>query len=202
MNRWFRISGRTGSGKTAVLEKLEALGAQVLNLEKLALHKGSVFGGNSNENQPSQKQFETQLNLKILSFGDGPIFFESKPELIGVLKLPQDIKRILENAQTIYIDTPIETRKRRIFNSYGKQNKGDLLKALLKLQNRLDTRCFITAVKFLQNGEIMKCIGELLHYYDNSSGYSEEEAISLSLLFRNEQQTAEELYQRIIVEGF
>lgn len=200
MNQWFQITGLTGSGKTAILERLEALGAQVLNLEEIAAHKGSVFGANLDTKQPSQSQYEILLKDKIFDFQEGPVFFEAKPDLLGRLVLPKDIKRYIANAQTIYIDAPFESRVQRILNSYGRQNKQVLIKALLKLQNRLDPFCFSKAMHHLNKGELRQCVRELLIYYDNSNGYKKTGQIGFSVPFTNDQQTAEKLYKTIIVQ--
>ena len=57
----FIISGYTGTGKTLMLQELSKKGAQVIDLEKLANHKGSIFGSQPN-GQPSQKRFESEIH--------------------------------------------------------------------------------------------------------------------------------------------
>src|SRR6185503_4807979 len=69
------IDGYTGSGKTEVLQRLGDLGEQTIDLEGLAAHRGSLFGGFADRPQPSQKLFESQLLSLIDSFDPArPVF--------------------------------------------------------------------------------------------------------------------------------
>ena len=70
------ITGMTGSGKSKVLEKLAELGAQVLDLENLAQHKGSVLGNLPESPQPSQKMFETQILTCLETLDPKKVFVE------------------------------------------------------------------------------------------------------------------------------
>ena len=73
------ICGTTGSGKSRLLETLESIGAQVLDLERLAAHRGSVLGHLPGEAQPTQKMFETLVWDKLRRFDPGkPVFVESE----------------------------------------------------------------------------------------------------------------------------
>ena len=83
------ITGQTGSAKSRVLEKLNQLGAQVLDLEQLAIHKGSVLGNIPNIPQPSQKMFETKLTQALEKFDANKIVFvEAESRKIGSLHVP------------------------------------------------------------------------------------------------------------------
>lgn len=83
------LTGATGSGKSRVLHALAALGAQVLDLEALAAHKGSVLGPLPNAPQPSQKAFESALCARLQAFGpDRPVFVEAESRKIGLVQLP------------------------------------------------------------------------------------------------------------------
>ena len=83
------ITGATGSGKSRLLEALAAQGAQTLDLEALAAHKGSVLGGLPDAPQPSQKMFESRLLavLRRLTF-DRPVYVEAESRKIGQLQVP------------------------------------------------------------------------------------------------------------------
>jgi tRNA 2-selenouridine synthase len=92
------VTGATGSGKSRLLEALAAQGAQVLDLEALAAHKGSVLGGLPDEAQPSQKMFESRLLavLQGLTFSE-PVYVEAESRKIGQLQVPD---ALLENMRT------------------------------------------------------------------------------------------------------
>ena len=86
------ICGTTGSGKSRLLETLEAIGAQVLDLERLAAHRGSVLGHLPGEPQPSQKCFETRIWDKLRRFDPSrPVFVESESKKVGNLRVPETV---------------------------------------------------------------------------------------------------------------
>lgn len=83
------ICGTTGSGKTRLLDTLESIGAQVLDLEQLAAHRGSVLGNIPCQPQPSQKAFETSIWDRLRRFDPSlPVFVESESRKVGSLRVP------------------------------------------------------------------------------------------------------------------
>jgi tRNA 2-selenouridine synthase len=97
---WRVIGGRTGSGKTRLLQALAAEGAQVLDLERLAAHRGSVLGDLPDRPQPSQKHFETQVWQALRGFSpERPVFVESESRRIGKLQLPDPILNALRGSR-------------------------------------------------------------------------------------------------------
>lgn len=86
------ISGPTGSAKTRILQAIAARGGQVLDLEGLACHKGSVLGSLPDRPQPSQKWFETQIWQVLEGFDPArPVFIEAESRKIGALRLPEQL---------------------------------------------------------------------------------------------------------------
>ncbi len=84
------LCGRTGSGKTRLLQALRLEGAQVLDLEALACHRGSVLGGVPGQPQPSQKRFDTLLWEALRGFdAQRPVFVESESRKVGALRVPE-----------------------------------------------------------------------------------------------------------------
>jgi tRNA 2-selenouridine synthase len=83
------IDGQTGTGKTDVLGRLAASGAQVLDLEGLAAHRGSLFGALPGRPQPSQKMFESKLLARLDGFDpDRPVFVEAESSKVGERMVP------------------------------------------------------------------------------------------------------------------
>ncbi len=109
--RWRVLCGRTGTGKSEVLKQLQAQGEQVLDLEQLAVHRGSVLGHLPGETQPAQKWFESQLwaQLRQLS-ADRPIYVESESKKIGALQVPQALMDCMRASPCIEITSSIEAR--------------------------------------------------------------------------------------------
>jgi tRNA 2-selenouridine synthase len=93
------ITGPTGSGKTALLHYLLRKGHQILDLEALANHRGSVLGATATA-QPSQKAFESLLALALLSLRpDSPVFVEDEAPYIGALHIPSPLWRYVQRTK-------------------------------------------------------------------------------------------------------
>ena len=113
------LCGPTGSAKTALLHALAAQGEQVLDLEGLAVHKGSVLGKVPGTPQPSQKRFETQLALQLESFDLGrPVFVEAESRKIGQISLPTPLLERLRASPCIEIVASPEARLDYLLRDY------------------------------------------------------------------------------------
>jgi tRNA 2-selenouridine synthase len=114
------ICGRTGSGKSRLLEALAAAGAQVLDLEQLAAHRGSVLGDLPDAPQPSQKTFESAIWLALHRFDAArPVFVEAESKKVGVLRVPQALIERMWQGRCIQIDTPQEARVALLREEYA-----------------------------------------------------------------------------------
>ncbi len=113
------VSGATGSGKSRLLEALHARGAQVLHLEELAAHKGSVLGNLPGRPQPAQKGFESQL-LAALSALDlaQPVFVEAESRKIGRLQLPDALLEAIRAAPGLRVEAPLAARVEFLLHDY------------------------------------------------------------------------------------
>ncbi len=113
------VTGATGSGKSRLLEALSAQGAQVLHLEELATHKGSVLGNLPGQPQPTQKGFESQL-LAVLSALDlsRPVFVEAESRKIGRLQLPDALLDAIRGAPGLRIEASLQARVEFLLRDY------------------------------------------------------------------------------------
>jgi len=113
------ICGMTGSGKTRVLHELKALGAQVLDLEGLAIHRGSVLGNEPNIEQPSQKGFETNLWGAFRPLDPSkPVFVESESKKVGGLHVPDPLMEKIRNGKCIELRSSTSTRVSWLLREY------------------------------------------------------------------------------------
>jgi tRNA 2-selenouridine synthase len=105
--RFIVVCGLTGSGKSRLLNALAAIGAQVLDLEALAKHRGSLLGDLPDDPQPSQKGFDTQV-LAALARCDpkAPVFVESESRKIGTVQVPDALLAAMRTAQCVRVATP------------------------------------------------------------------------------------------------
>lgn len=119
---WHVLCGRTGSGKTRLLQALQAQGAQVLDLEALAAHRGSVLGALPDAPQPTQKGFDSALWARLRALSPArPVFVESESRKIGRITLPEALLEALRNARSrcIWIDMPEAARVQLLLQDYG-----------------------------------------------------------------------------------
>jgi tRNA 2-selenouridine synthase len=117
----FRVlCGRTGSGKSRLLQALAAAGAQVLDLEALACHRGSVLGPLPGCPQPSQKAFETAVWQALRGYDPAhPVWAESESRTIGRLRVPEALLERLRAARCVAIEMPIEARVALLLVDYA-----------------------------------------------------------------------------------
>jgi tRNA 2-selenouridine synthase len=119
------LHGPTGSGKTALLEALCTSGGQVLNLEALAQHRGSVLGASmlgdsAPDLQPGQKAFETQIREALNTCNPArPVYVESESRRIGKLSIPGVLFDALIASRCLRIVAPLEARVAHLLERYG-----------------------------------------------------------------------------------
>ncbi|MBC7623151.1 MAG: tRNA 2-selenouridine(34) synthase MnmH, partial [Aeromicrobium sp.] len=114
------ICGRTGSGKSRLLASMRAQDAQVLDLEDLAGHKGSVLGDIPNQPQPSQKMFESKIWSELSRFDPAKtVFVEAESKKIGVLRVPDALIEQMWQGHCIELATPKPLRIRLLVEEYA-----------------------------------------------------------------------------------
>lgn len=138
--RFVVLHGPTGSGKTALLEALVVSGGQVLDLEKLAHHKGSVLGEavpcaeTGITAQPGQKAFETQIWQALRGFDpQRPVYVESESRRIGKLSIPSALFDSLVASPCLRLVAPLEARVAHLLERYE-----DIYREPNWLRNRLE----------------------------------------------------------------
>jgi tRNA 2-selenouridine synthase len=113
------ISGATGSAKSRILEAMGEQGAQILHLEQLACHKGSVLGNLPSQPQPAQKGFESQLFAALSQLDPShPVFVEAESRKIGQLHLPEALIMAIRQAPCIQIEATLPARVAFLLNDY------------------------------------------------------------------------------------
>jgi len=113
------VGGRTGSAKSRLLEQIALKGGQVLDLEKLASHRGSLLGSLPTEAQPGQKRFETMLWETLRGFSAGqPVFVESESRKIGQCQIPGALIEAIRASQVAIVEAPIEVRSHFLLDEY------------------------------------------------------------------------------------
>ena len=109
------VCGTTGSGKSRLLETLERVGAQVLDLERLAAHRGSVLGHLPDEPQPSQKMFESQIWDRLRRFD---VSVESESKKVGNLRVPDAVMERMRASPCFSLQLSRPNRVRLLMEDY------------------------------------------------------------------------------------
>ncbi len=114
------LDGNTGTGKTAVLARVAARGGQVIDLEALAGHRGSVFGLAPGAVQPAQKGFEGALAMAMARLDPSrPVLVEAESSLIGQLRLPPSLWQAMRAAPRIELRAPLNARAGLVTRNYA-----------------------------------------------------------------------------------
>lgn len=113
------VCGLTGSGKSRLLHALQAQGAQVLDLEALANHRGSVLGLVPGERQPGQKQFESRVWAALRGLDPArPVFIESESKKVGDLRVPLALVECMRIAPCLLLDLALDARVALLIDDY------------------------------------------------------------------------------------
>ena len=168
--RYRVICGTTGSGKSRLLQTLAAAGAQVLDLELLAAHRGSVLGHLPDEPQPSQKMFETRIWEKLRRFDPAQeVFIESESKKVGNLRVPDALMAAMRAAPCIALELPDAARVALLMTDYAHFVESP--QALNRQLDCLTTLYGAAPIKRWQemasSGAMAPLVNELLvHHYD------------------------------------
>jgi len=175
------LSGKTGSAKTYILNELENLGEQIIDIEKLAHHRGSSFGAIGMDVQHSQEQFENNL-FECLRKLDSkrPVWIEDESRNIGSNVIPERFWKQMRSANRYVVEKDLEERLAIIMNDYGSFSIDDLIQSMSKIGKRLGPQHVKTAIELLQNGEIKEAFKMALVYYDKAYTYQIDKLTDLT----------------------
>jgi tRNA 2-selenouridine synthase len=164
------LEGHTGSAKTEILARAAAMGAQSLDLEGLADHRGSLFGGFAGRAQPSQKLFESRL-LKALESLDRtrPVLVEAESSKIGQIVLPPALWKAMAAAPAIAIEAPAAARAGYLVDAYADivADPAAVQAALAALPGRHGRKRLAEWAALATAGDFATLAGALMeHHYD------------------------------------
>lgn len=167
------LGGLTGSGKTFVLNELSNLGAQVIDLEALANHKGSAFGALGMGGQPSNEHFENSLATQLSHMDLSKcIWIEDESRGIGTVYIPNLFFLQLQQAPMCFMEVPFSRRVTALVQEYGKHPKEALGMALSQVKKRMGGLIYQQAMSALEEGNLTQVAEIALAYYDKSYFYA------------------------------
>jgi tRNA 2-selenouridine synthase len=161
------LGGYTGSGKTHILSELKKRGHQVIDLEGLAHHKGSAFGGIGQKAQPTSEQFDNNLAQEIDRLDRNKlIWIEDESYSIGNVNVPQQIHRQMRSSDLIFIDVPAAERAKHLVQEYSQVCDDLLAESIRKLSKRLGLEKVKQALAALAQKDYYSVALLSLSYYD------------------------------------
>lgn len=163
------LGGPTGSGKTELLHTMQTQGAQVVDLENLANHKGSAFGSLGEEDQPSSEQFENMLFEAFSKLDPArPVWLEHESRGIGRVFLPDPFWRQMMENPLVLVDPGREARLDHAMDIYGHFQAPLLKSCFVRIQNRMGGQHVKAALEAIDAGDIRAAAAIALAYYDKS----------------------------------
>lgn len=169
------LSGKTGTGKTELLEMLKEENQSILHLEALASHKGSAFGGIEMPPQPTQEQFENNIADVLWKIPNNhSVWFENESRMIGKVRIPDGLYDMLCKSVVVEIQMERALRIERILSEYGKFNSEILKEKTLALHKRMGPEQNKNAISLLEKGDSHGWAHLLLDYYDKAYTFFNE----------------------------
>ena len=165
------LSGMTGAGKTKQLQHLQRAGEQVIDLEGLAHHRGSAFGGIGLPPQPTVQQFQNNLAAAIGQLDTSRrTWIEDESQKIGRVVIDRNFVEQIRQAPAIFLDVPQAVRAQNLADEYGRLSRDELKESTLKIAKRFGGQNVQAALELLERGDLAGCAGRLLDYYDKTYG--------------------------------
>lgn len=198
------LHGRTGVGKTKILEKLSEKGYSVMDLEKMADHKGSFFGGLCEKKKQSQKRLESEIYEKISDEKTKYVIVESESKRIGDIYLPEEVYSSILNGCHLLVDTSMENRVKIIMEDYASASKEELKSCLDKVGRYISKERYEEYSNLLEDGKLDK-LSEILmeKYYDplydqsiNKYDYEDE------IFYKTIDEAADRVAEYLVKKGF
>ena len=163
------VCGLTGSGKTKFLNYLQTKKKQVLDLENLACHRGSLLGSIPSINQPTQKKFDSLLLHELKKFEKNTaVYVESESKKIGDIQVPESLIKLMRKSNCLWIETSDYERVKLLCEEYSHFIKNDcelkIILTQLKKINQLSIDFSFENLKKKEN--LNKLVMDLLakHY--------------------------------------
>ncbi|AWB44001.1 tRNA 2-selenouridine(34) synthase MnmH [Paenibacillus sp. CAA11] len=200
------LNGNTGNGKTYILQQLEKQHYPVLDLEAMAGHRGSVFGGVGLTSH-NQKKFDSALLKRLLQLQDAScVLFEAESKRIGKIALPDFLLSKKDAAVHFWIELPMDQRVHQILMDYRpEEHQEECMRAFRRIKERIHTPIAAEIEKFLQTGQYAEAIPLLLkHYYDPRYEHTAQtlaESQLVRITAKDADEAAEQIRQYLSREG-
>ena len=177
------IGGKTGTGKTKLLNFLDKQNFQVIDLEGFACHRGSTFGGLGMKKQPSNEHFENTIAEKLSSFKiEKYIFVEAESANIGKCKIPHEFFNQMKKSKRIEIIKSFTNRLDELIDTYSIFSKKELEDSVLRIKKRLGPQRTKIAIESIKQEKWDIVCQSVLEYYDKCYEYEKIGKDNITLL--------------------
>ena len=179
------LGGRTGTGKTDLLIALQSFNVAVVDLEGLAHHRGSSFGGLGQPHQPSTEHYENQLAEALDGYRKQhatQIWLEAESSSVGCCRIPKALFLQMQQAPVLEIRRSLEERIDQLVAVYACQDPDQLQQATERIQRRLGPQRTQAALEAIRDRRWRDACSAMLDYYDRCYDHELKQAKETSNL--------------------
>lgn len=163
------LGGLTGSGKTEILKYMKNLGHQVIDMERIACHKGSAFGSLGQTPQPTSEYFANLLCGELRKSDESRVvWLEDESKNIGTVFLPDQFYSSMQESPVIALIMDVKTRMPRLLKEYSQYPAENLKFSVQKISKRLGGDNTKESLESIESGNFERAIEITLHYYDKT----------------------------------
>ncbi len=167
------LSGCTGAGKTRMLLEMQQRGEQIIDLEGLALHRGSAFGGYHQPTELTTEMFENKLHREWASLKRGcRVWVEDEGRTLGKCFIPEGFWPQMRSAPVVFLDIQQDERVKHLVEEYGSYAHELLLGSVNRIKKRLGPQTHKICLEALQERDYAAVAKYCLDYYDEAYLYS------------------------------
>lgn len=166
------LGGMTGSNKTYVLKEMHKFGAQFIDIEEIAQHRGSSYGQIGMKAQPTNEQFENDVAAQWLQQNqDEVLWLEDESKAIGAVRIVDELFQRMRTAPLFILHKSKELRIRHLLDEYANLDKELLRQALLRIKTRIGGNNLNPALEALEHDDFKTVADISLFYYDKTYQY-------------------------------
>ncbi len=177
------VGGKTGTGKTDLLNYINRKNIYVIDLEGLANHRGSSFGSLGMDKQPSTQQFENILAESLDEFRQSnamEIWLEAESSNLGKCRIPNSLYTKMKKAPILEIIKTKNERIENLVNVYSQNPQNELKDAVNRISKRLGPQRTKEALSAIDKKEWFKACEAMLDYYDRCYEYELKKANTIN----------------------
>ena len=178
------LGGMTGSNKTDILLEMKRMGAQVIDLEGEARHRGSSFGQIGLEPQPTNEQFENNIAKLWLELDtEEVLWLEDESKAMGRVRIVDEMFALIRKSPLFVLQKSKEMRIQHLVGEYADLDVVELENAIRRIERRIGGQNLKLAIDALHNKDFAEVANLTLNYYDKTYTYGIEQRKEVEKIF-------------------